>query len=419
MAKYFFSFIILAFVSLSLNAQTTKTGVLVIGNTAASIAASLQSARSGAKTVLLTQTPEIKADLTTDDFAYLEKIQNHYSAKSKTKQGAKDSTITLDLNMNKETYLSIINGVIDTTKNFTLMLNTTLEKIEKKGKGWEVRLENGQRIKADVVIDATENLIVASMLKIDAYRTILNTDSPSNFFDTKLYRSTVATAYSGVADSQSVSLIPIGAFLPTGIENFIIIPKSSITVRPVQMSVGQAAGTLASYCAFFNTTTKNINVRAVQTELLTFDAELIPLSDIKMSDPNYQAFQRMALSGLLKPLIVKDGDRSVIQFDTAGTISSEQLRLPMREFYSRSQLWFADHKKDTMTIEDAISLLMFTAPRGNELIKEIEEGWKESFKFKSTFDLKRHITRKEFAILADQYLLPFKTKVDFAGNLLS
>jgi hypothetical protein len=185
------------------------------------------------------------------------------------------------------------------------------------------------------------------------------------------------------------------------------------------MSLGQAAGTIAAYCAFFKTTTKNINVRGVQTEQLTFGAELIPLSDVQRSDPNFLAFQRIALSGLLKPVITTKGDHSVINFDTTSTISSEQLRLPFKEFYSRSQIWFADNKREVMTIEDAISLFMFTATRGEELKKEIEEGWKESFSFDSKFDLKRNITRKEFAILADRYLQPYNIKVDFAGNLLS
>ncbi len=419
MVKYFFSIIILALISLSLPAQTTKTGVLVIGNTAAGVAASLQSARSGAKTLLLTQTPAISAELTSEDIIYLERIQNHYKAKMRKKPGVKDSTVELDLNMNKDQYLKLIKGISDTTKNLTVTLNTALEKIEKDGKGWEIRLKNGQKIKADVIVDATENLFVASILRIDVNKTMLNSVATGNPFDTKLYRSTVATAYSGTATSRSVMPVSMGAFIPAGVENFIIIPKSTNTFKPVSMSFGQAAGTIASYCAFFKTTTKSINVRAVQTELLTFDAQLIPLSDVKVNDPNFPAFQRMALSGLLKPVITKDGDHNVIKFDTLGTMSSEQLRAPMKEFYSRSQLWFADNKKDVMTIEDAISLFMFTATRGDELKKEIEEGWKESFKFNSAFDLKRQITRKEFAILADQYLLPFKTKVDFAGNLLS
>ncbi len=417
MVKYFFSLIILAVISLSLPAQTIKTGVLVIGNTAGSVAASIQSARSGAKTTLLTQTPEINAELMPEDLIYLEKIRDHYTMKKKP--GAKDSTIAFDLKMNKAQYSSVIKSIIDTTKNLNVILNSSLEKIEKDGKGWEIRLKNGQKIKADVVVDATENLFIASILRIDVNKTMLSPGVTASPFDTKLYRSTVATAYSGTAASRSVLPISLGAFIPAGVENFIIVPKSTNTVKPVNMSVGQAAGTIASYCAFYKTVTKNINVRAVQTELLTFDAHLIPLSDVKVSDPNFQAFQRMALSGLLKPVVSKEDNHDVIKFDTAGTISSEQLRAPMREFYSRSQLWFADNKKDVMTIEDAISLIMFTAPRGNELIKEIEDGWKESFKFGSKFDFKRPITRKEFAILADQYLLPFKTKVDFAGNLLS
>lgn len=419
MIKYFFLFIILAFISLSLPAQTTKTGVLVIGNTAASVAASLQSARSGAKTILLTQTPAISPILTAEDISYLEKIQNHYRAKLRKKPGAKDSTIAFDLNMKKDQYLKLIKGISDTTKNLTITLNTALEKIEKDGKGWEIRLKNGQKIKADVVVDATENLFIASILRIDAKKTMLSPVATPSPFDTKLYRSTVATAYTGTTASRSVTPISLGAFLPAGVENFIIVPKSNNLVKPVNMSAGQAAGTIASYCAFFKTSTKNINVRAVQTELLTFDAQLIPLSDIKMNDPNFLAFQRMALSGLLKPVVTKDGDHSVIKFDTTGTVSSEQLRAPMREFYSRSQIWFTDNKKDVMTIEDAISLFMFTATRGEELKKEIEEGWKESFNFDGSFDLKRQITRKEFAILADRYLQPFNTRVDFAGNLLS
>lgn len=418
MVKYFFSFFVLVAVSFSLPAQTTKTGVLVIGNTAASVAASIQSARSGAKTILLTQSPAISADLSMDDITYLEKIQNHYRAKLKKKPGVKDSSVAFDFTMSKEKYLKLIKSISDTTKNLTLTLNTSLEKIEKDGKVWEIRLKNGQKIKADVVVDATENLFISSILRINT-KTMLNSVATANPFDTKIYRSTVASAYTGTGTSRAISPVSIGAFLPAGIENFIVVPKNTNNIKLVNMSGGQAAGTIAAYCAFFKTTTKNVNVRAVQTELLTFDAHLIPLTDIKVNDPNYLAFQRMALSGLLKPAITKEGNQGVIKFDTTGTISTEQLRGPVREFYSRSQIWFADNKKDTMTIEDAISLFMFTATRGDELKKEIEEGWKESFKFETKFDLKRNISRKEFVILADRYLQPFNIRVDFTGNLLS
>ncbi len=419
MIKYFSSLLILGILSLSLSAQTKKTGVLVIGNTAAGLAASIQSARSGVSTIFLTQTPVINVDLGSEDINHLQRIQNHYTSKLKKKPGEKDNTLAFDPNMGKDQYLKLIGGIVDTTKNLTLTLNTALEKIEKDGKGWEVRLKNGQKIKADVVVDATEKLSIASILRIDVNKNMLNSTAYTNPFNNKLFRSTVATAYSGTDTSRSVSLISVGSFVPPGAENFIIIPKSNNTIKPLNMSFGQAAGTIAAYCAFFKTTTKNINVRGVQTELLTYDAELIPLSDVKRSDPNFLAFQRIALSGLLKPVITKKGERSVIKFDTTSTVSSEQLRLPFKEFYSRSQIWFADNKKEVMTVEDAINLFMFTATRGEELKKEIEEGWKESFSFNSKFDLKRNITRKEFAVLADRYLQPYNIRVDFAGNLLS
>lgn len=419
MVKYFFSVIVLFVTSLSLSAQTIKTGVLVIGNTAGSIAASIQSARSGAKTVLLTQTPQISADLSAEDLSYLEKIRDQYLLKTRKKSETKDSAAALDPNMTKAQYSLLVKSITDTTKNLTVTLNSSLEKIEKDGKGWEIRLRGGQKIKADAVVDATENLLIASILRIDPNKTMTTQTAAPELFEGKLYRSTVATAYSGTGMSRSVCPIPLGAMIPAGVDNFIIVPKSNNTVTPVNMSAGQAAGTIASYCAFFKTVTKNINVRVVQGELMAFGAELIPLADIKRSDPNFLAFQRMSVSGLLKPSLTKEDDHTVIKFDTAGTISSEQLRAPMREFYSRSQIWFADNKMEAMTIEDAINLFMFTATRGDELKKEIEEGWKESFNFDTKFEPKRQITRKEFAVLADRYLQPFNIRVDFAGNLLS
>ncbi len=180
------------------------------------------------------------------------------------------------------------------------------------------------------------------------------------------------------------------------------------------MSAGQAAGTVAAYCAFFKTTTKLINLRVVQGELLAFNAILIPYEDIDQKDLNFLAFQRLGLSGLIKPKL-KDGK---LYFDTAGIVKSEDIKLSMREYYTRSQLWFADNIKDTLSIKDVIELIKFNANRGEELKQEIAESWKTSFKLSSDFELERNISRKEFGILADKYLQPFNIKIDPLGNLL-
>jgi len=257
------------------------------------------------------------------------------------------------------------------------------------------------------------------MLGINTSITLAGNSAPPKPYESLLFRSTVATAYMVKGNEVSLSPLSLGAFIPAGTENFIFIPVSSGQLKQVSMSAGQAAGTIAAYCAFFKTTTKNVNVRVVQGESFAFDAELIPLEDISRDDPNFHAFQRMAVSGLLKPSFSEEEGKSTLKFDTAGVITAGELRTSMRGFYSRSQIWFADNQKDTLTIGDTISLLMFTATRGEELKKEIEAGWKESFNFNTPFDPERQITRKEFTILADRYLQPFNVKVDFLGNLLS
>ncbi len=417
MIKHFSLFFFLVLFSLFLQAQTLKTGVLVVGNTPAGVSAAIQSARSGAKTTYLTQSLSVNPVFLEEDLHYLWNIRNHYLLKEKKKSKLTDSILSQKINLNKAT--ALIKNIADTVNNLNLNHNNVVDEITKDGKGWEVRLKGGQKIKADVVVDATDNALLASLLRIDLKKAVtvpLKTDNP---FDTKLIRSGIATGYLGLANNErSIASIPLGALIPTGFENFIVIPKQIGKLKTERMSVGQAAGTIAAYCAFFKTTTKAINIRVVQGELLAFNAMLIPYSDIDLKDPNFKAFQQLGLSGLMKSIMVKEGNINKIKFDTAGTITAAELRPPMKEFYTRSQIWFADNKADTLTIGDAISLFMFTATRGEELKKEIEEGWKVSFKFNSKFDLMRNITRKEFGILADRYLQPFNVRVDPAGNLM-
>ena len=417
MIKHISLFLILNLSGLLLQAQTIKTGVLVVGNTPAGVSAAIQSARSGAKTTYLTQSLSVNPVFAEDDLQYVWNIRNHYFLKERKKSKVTDSIIATKINLDKST--DLIKNIADTVKNLSLNHNNVVDEITKDGKGWEVRLKGGQKIKTDVIVDATDNLFLASLLRIDLKKAVNFPVKSDNPFDSKLIRSGMAKGYLELPNNErSITSIPPGALIPAGFENFIVIPKQIGQVKPIRMELGQAAGTVAAYCAFFKTTTKTVNIRIVQGELLAFDAVLIPYSDIDLKDPNFKAFQQLGLSGLMKSTMFKEGNINKIKFDTAGTITAEELRGPMKEFYTRSQIWFADNKVDTLSIGDAISLFMFTATRGEELKKEIEEGWKVSFKFNSKFDLKRNITRKEFGVLADRYLQPFNVRVDPAGNLM-
>jgi predicted NAD/FAD-dependent oxidoreductase len=187
------SIFILLITCITLQAQTTKTGVLVIGNTPEAVAASIQSARSGAKTIYLTQSSSVSALFSTEDLPFIKNIKNHYSQKERRRSKTKDSLIAIPVMLNQAS--SLIKGISDTVNNLTINNNTMVDEIKKDGKSWEIRLKGGQKIKADVVVDATENLSIATMLGIDSKKTMVITGNTINPFENKLYRSSVALGY--------------------------------------------------------------------------------------------------------------------------------------------------------------------------------------------------------------------------------
>ena len=417
MIKTIFTFLILIYSFQSTQAQTIKNGVLIAGDTPAGFAAAIQSARSGAKTQLLIEGAAFKSIYEETQLTELWKIKNHFINKIKKEPNSKDSIPPTEIS--PEAVNALVKSIADTTKNLTVIYNYKISKLELKGKNWDIRLSSGTRLKPDVVVDATEKHLIASLLRTQASRTVTPLEIKTELFDTKVFRSGIARGVGIRESGKSWTVIPTGSFIHATLENFVIIPKSTKTLMVNEMWAGQAAGIIAAYCAFFQTSTKEINIRIAQGELLAFGAKLVPLSDVPDHDPNSSAIQRVVLSGLITPFETNTEGISDFKLDTAASISTREIQAPIQALNSRSQIWFADHQKDTMLIEDAISLFKFTAHRGDELVTEIEESWVESFRFNTKFDLKKVITRKEFAVLADRYVKPFNVRVDFQGNLKS
>ncbi|HUH33239.1 MAG TPA: hypothetical protein VLZ28_04750 [Daejeonella sp.] len=413
-----FTFFIL-FGSFSLSAQTIRTNVTVVGGSPAGISAGIQAARSGVKSLIVEEGQSLNPAFTPNDLIFLERIRDHYRYKKEAASGEKDSVKREPIRA--EDASKLIKAVTDTVKNLTVMLSNSIKEIEKDGKGWQIKLQNGRTIKTDVIVDASKNQAISAFLKIEPQKTIIQI---GNWFNTpestpRLFRTSLAYGTVKSANKAAGYLIPAATLMPVGLENLFLIPEVANGLHPEAMLAGQAAGASAAFCAFFKTTSKNLNIRVTQGELLAYDARLIPYRDIDFNDRHAIAFQHTGLSGILKAKQIQIDGKDELIFDTLGTISSEELRLPMREFYSRSQIWFADHKKDSLTIDDTIKLLMFTATRGEELRREIEKGWKDSHKLNSTFDPKRAINRREFAVLTDTYLQPFNRRIDLSGNLLN
>jgi hypothetical protein len=376
--------------------------VLVVGSTPAALAAAIQSANSGVKTLLIdagkfesVTLSEYDRSVKTGIYAGLFK-----HADSLQKVTTKNNEYTFSPAFTA----SVFKAWTDTVKNLTILKDASIKKIKKSGKNWEVSLA-GKEIKADVLLDGTPDYRIAKLVGLTG-TTTSNSSSVTSIYSDKKYRTSV-----GISVKNSGVFSPVSiASLITKIENLILAgPFGGIA----SLHSGQGAGTVAAYCVFFKTSTKNLNIRAIQSELLTYKSRLLKFEDIDEGDSSMVAIQHLGTTGILKATEAN----GKLYFNPEKTVSTEDLKLPLGEYYSRSQIWFLDNKLEKLTLENTLSLIKFIGSRGEELNKEVKKSWNASLRLKGDFDLKRVLSRKEIAILFDSYLQPFSVAVDMDGNI--
>jgi len=380
--------------------QSLKPGVLVVGASPSGIAAAIQAARSGVKTVLLDEGPIASIELKQNERESPYGIPKELLNKIETLQ---KYPVKSNQTLSPEYLGTIFKGWTDTVKNLTVIRNSAISSVKKAGKDWEIQIPN-TTIKTDIIIDATTGRKIAGLVGLKDLAK--STDSLS--YAHQLYRTSVAIP---VAPSTLPATIPLKFFL-SSFKNFVYASPDT-NANQQTYAAGQAAGAIAAYCAFFKTTTDKLNVRLIQSELMTYKSWLIEFADIAALDSNALAFQQLALTGIIKGNVLNG--KTYLHPDSS--IATEDIRVPVKEYYSRSQIWFLDNKSDKLTLEQLLSLIKFTAQRGAELNKEVEKGWKTSFKLPDSFDLKRPVSRREFAVLFNRYLKPFDVSVDLNGQL--
>ncbi len=383
-------------------AQTIKTGVLVVGAGPAGTAAAIQSAHSGVKTLLVDKGNFESLVLSQDDSAFRTGI---YAAFLKRVESAQKYPVTKNQTFSPAFAATIFKAWADTVKNLSILTKVSVSGIRKDGKGWIATLSNKKEVKADVIVEATPDHSISAMASVNPDDAKF-AHADSSAYASGRYRTGIAIISPG--KSWPVTL-PAEA-LVRETENFILTGSRQ---NPATIFTGQGAGAVAAYCSFFKTTTKKLNVRLIQSELINFGSRLIRFDDISDNDSNAVAIQSIALTGILR------GKTSAGKFNFMpdSTVSSEEIKLPVKEYYSRSQIWFLDNRSDKLTLKDLLSLIKFTASRGEELNREVEKGWHTSLKLPGKFDLNKPVTRREVAALFNAYLKPFNVFVDMNGEL--
>ena len=150
-------------------------------------------------------------------------------------------------------------------------------------------------------------------------------------------------------------------------------------------------------------------------DLFKLECTYSPINyDPSEQDSAYKPIQQILISGLLK----LDFEKGL--FHPNGFVSAEEIKPTMAELYTRSKLWYIENKTSAaLTVESTISLISLIGSREIiDITRELSDKWNKKYGFASTFDLQRKLTRKEFAVVINDYLKPYKVRVDFNGNFL-
>ena len=201
--------------------------------------------------------------------------------------------------------------------------------------------------------------------------------------------------------------IPLGALIPEKIDGLIVADKAisvsnlingSTRLQPVVLLTGQAAGTLAALAVKDNKEIRKVSIRMVQQSLLGQKAYIMPLFDVKPSDPDFETLQKITATGILKTKGESYKWANRTWFYPNIYITIQEFTEGLNQFDSKNKIIY---KQDLVTEKKAVELLTKAGA---------------TFKNKSKF-LNKLINKKELAKLIQENLNPFDLEIDFSGNI--
>lgn len=228
--------------------------------------------------------------------------------------------------------------------------------------------------------------------------------------------------------------IPYGCLVPRTPDGLLVAEKSiSVThlvngctrLQPVVMQIGQAAGAAAAWCVQNQCQPRQIDMRALQQQLLDAQCWLMPFGDVPVTNPGFQAIQRVGLCGWLKGELISQSWENKMLFHPERKLTAAEWREFLSHFphiagnfdalqNSRDDLeitWRETLPALWAIISGATSSAVISTP---DSLPPAAAGGFQSPNWGADVtqflrrDLARPITRQEFAQLLDLTLKPFE-----------
>ena len=402
---------------LTLGQRKQKPTLLVYGADVEALAVAVQSAMSSVPTLWVTGDERIASSLTTYDIAinanngldggiWMDILMR--MAQSKTQNDSIAAQIKSAFSAEKAE--SVIQELVAEMPLLTIVQDAEITKIAHNRRGWNVVLSNRSKYQLRTVVDASTDQSLSAMVSDLTSKRASDRILRSDELSLEAMRTTIAIGDDGGIYGFTRDNLLVGEkdnfFTLQGLSQF----TPSAANIPLRMQFAQSLGAAAAYTAFFRATSDKIDVRKLQTELMTYGSRLVPYTDISIEDPHFLAYQKTYLIG-----IFTNTDNT---FDKERHVRFDEIAPVLNRLYSRSQLWFLDNKGEYLTWKDLLSLVKFVGLRGNEIDRQIEKDWGSKLAFEAEFDLDKLVTRAEFAVILDRFASPYAVSVSNSGEIM-
>lgn len=418
----FFTFILLNTCVNGYAQKNKKPQLVVYGSDVEALAAAVQSAKSNVPTLWLIDQMQWLPELPNEAFTVegnthldggiwmeiLMKIGN-----SKT---FSDSVAHIvKKRINPQLLRNAVDEMLTAHENLTIFKNVKIQQINRKRKGWEVQLADKRKYEVRNVVDASLEQDLMKMQNSEGENDSKPVMLATKDLDLNQFRLIVGSAsiagkthsilFDNMVQGEKEGLFGLGA-----LEGIKRIPDN----LPIRFAYGQALGAVGAYCAFFKTTHEKIDIRLLQSELLTYGARLIPFQDIAAEDPNFQAIQKFSLAGLL----LGYDDNGKYMLDRERIVRQEEVQLVLNQMHSRSKLWFLDHSADEFTWSNLLGFIKFVSFRGDELETMVKKEFNSYLHFSGEYDPEGIMTRYEFGVMLDTFASPYNIKINQKGEII-
>lgn len=219
--------------------------------------------------------------------------------------------------------------------------------------------------------------------------------------------------------------IPLGCLIPETLEGLIVCEKGisvtnivngSTRLQPVVLLTGQAAGVLAAKSIKEKKRIRDISVRSVQEELLKLKCYLIPFFDVKPDDLNWEAIQRVGVTGILKGVGKSEGWANKMFFYPDSNVRGGEFATGLNRYLRYSNMTGRLGWRDSLTISDAYRILKrnlrpYCQTKELQLmqsVNELEKNWSEWGLL--DFNPNRLVSRREICVMVDKCVIVFNNK---------